>query len=78
MAANGGPYDVTLSFGYRVDHADEPTYEVRVAMSWEHAMTMVAVMQGQIEQYESQVPSLAAFREKIVETAEQVAAEGEA
>lgn len=78
MAAHGGPFDVTLDFGYRVEQTDEPTFEVRVAMSWEHAISMVAVLQSQIEQYEAQIPSLATFRDKLVDATEQVAAEEKA
>lgn len=78
MAAHGGPFDVTLDFGHRVEQTDEPTFEVRVAMSWEHAISMVAVLQAQIEQYESQVPSLASFRDKLIDSTERIPAEEEA
>ena len=67
MQAHGGPYDVTFDFGYRLEQKDEPTYEVRISMSWEHAAAINVLIQRLLEDYERQVPSIGTIREKTVE-----------
>lgn len=67
MLAHGGAYDLTLDFGYRADDQEEPVIESRVSMSWEHAVSMVVILERLIEQYESQVPSVGAIRTKLAE-----------
>ena len=59
MAAHGGPFDLTLDFGYRVDPNDDPELQVRVTMSWEHALAIVKVLQGLVEGYQTQVGPVA-------------------
>ena len=44
-AGHGGPFDLTLDFGQKVGDG-EPEYQARVAMSWEHAATLVLLIQG--------------------------------
>jgi hypothetical protein len=46
-----------MDFGSRVNE-EEPEYEIRVMMSWAHMKLMVAVLQQQIENYESQLGQL--------------------
>jgi hypothetical protein len=58
MAAQGGPFDITLEFGYRRIPDDDPEVQVRVTMSWEHAAAMVKAMQGMVDNYEQQVGKL--------------------
>ena len=67
MAAHGGPFDVTLDFGYRAGKDPNPEFDVRVSMSWEHAVSMVAILQRLIEQYESQVESLSVLRTRAAD-----------
>lgn len=67
MAAHGGPYDVTLDFGFRPDQETEPVYDARVSMSWEHAMSVVKILERLIREYEKQIPSLGAMRQKLDE-----------
>lgn len=55
MAAVGGPFDVTLDFGYRANPADEPEVAVRVTMSWEHVLSMVKALQVMVDSYEQQI-----------------------
>jgi hypothetical protein len=70
VAVHGGAYDLTLDFGYRPDDREDPIFESRVSMSWEHAISMVAILERMIDQYEAQIPSLAAVRTKLAETIE--------
>jgi hypothetical protein len=61
MAMYGGAFDVAMDFGARVGD-EEPTYDVRVSMSWQHFKLMVAICQQQIAAYEAQagpIPMLA-------------------
>ena len=58
MAAQGGPFDITLDFGYRVLADDDPAVQVRVTMSWEHAAAMVKALQAMVDNYEQQVGKL--------------------
>jgi hypothetical protein len=58
MAAHGGPFDITLDYGYRADPNDEPEIQVRVTMSWEHAAAMVKALRHMVDNYESQVGKL--------------------
>jgi hypothetical protein len=57
LAVHAGPYDVALDFGQRIDE-EEPEYSLRVAMSWEHAVSMVLVLQRLIAQYQDKLGSL--------------------
>jgi hypothetical protein len=57
MAAHASAFDVAMDFGHRVGE-DEPEFEVRVAMSWEHAVSMVAILQRLIESYQGSVGPL--------------------
>jgi len=77
MQAHGGPYDLALDFGYRADQDADPDYRVRVSMSWEHAASIVSILQRLIEDYERQVPSISAIRDKMVEAQEAAAAQEE-
>jgi hypothetical protein len=67
MAARGGPFDLTLDFGYRANPEDEPEVGVRVTMSWEHALAMIKAMQVLVDAYQEQVgaslPDLGPLRE---------------
>jgi hypothetical protein len=67
LAVHGGPYDVTLDFGFRPDQDTDPTYEARISMSWEHAMSVVRILERMINEYEKQIPSLGAMRTKLAE-----------
>jgi hypothetical protein len=58
MAANGGPFDLTLDFGYRARPEDEPEVQVRVTMSWEHTLAMIKALQVLVDGYEEQVGAL--------------------
>lgn len=58
MAAHGGPFDLTLLFGYRMDPATEPELQVAVTMSWEHAAVMAKALQVLVDNYEEQVGAL--------------------
>jgi hypothetical protein len=58
MAAHGGPYDLTLDFGYRAVPTDEPEVQARVTMSWEHAAAVVKALQGMVDNYQQQVGPL--------------------
>ena len=55
MQAHGGPFDLTLDFGYRVRPDDDPTVVARVSMSWEHVVSMLKVLQGVVDGYQRQV-----------------------
>jgi LmbE family N-acetylglucosaminyl deacetylase len=55
MAAYGGPFDLTLDFGYRANPEHEPEVSVRVTMSWEHAVVMIRAMRTLVDSYEKQV-----------------------
>jgi hypothetical protein len=67
MTAHGGPFDVTLDFGFRATQEDEPNWEARITMSWEHAISVVRILERVIRDYERQVPSLATIRVKLAE-----------
>lgn len=58
MQAHGGPFDLTVEFGYRMTPAREPDTQVIVSMSWEHAKAMVKALQALVDNYEQQVGSL--------------------
>lgn len=58
MQALGGPFDVTLEFGYRWDPEREPDPQARVTMSWEHAKAMAQALVQAVENYEQQVGNL--------------------
>lgn len=77
MQAHGGAYDIALDFGYRADQDVDPDYKVRVSMSWEHAASIVTILQRLVEDYERQVPSISAIREKMAEAQEEAAAREE-
>lgn len=62
VQAHGGPFDLTLDFGYRPNPATDPEFEARITMSWEHAVALAVILGKLIEQYESQVESLSALR----------------
>jgi hypothetical protein len=66
MAAHGGPFDISLDFGYRAEPEDDAEVQVRVTMSWEHASAMVKVLQSLVDGYQEQVgqlPNLERLRE---------------
>lgn len=67
MAAHGGPFDLTLDFGYRAQPDDEPEIQVRVTMSWEHASAMVKAMHQMVDNYQQQVGQLPDL-ERVKET----------
>lgn len=54
MAAHGSAFDIALDFGHRVKD-EPPEFAVRVSMSWEHAVSMVTVLQNLIEHYQGEV-----------------------
>jgi hypothetical protein len=58
MQAHGGAFDIAMDFGYRATSDQDPIYDVRVTMSWEHLKLMLGVLQGQIAQYEEQVGTI--------------------
>lgn len=58
MAAHGGPFDIALDFGYRVNPNDEPDVQVRVTMSWEHALAAVKALTVLVDTYQEQVGPL--------------------
>jgi LmbE family N-acetylglucosaminyl deacetylase len=66
MAAHGGPFDITLDFGYRIADGD-PDVQVRLTMSWEHVLAMVKALQKMVDTYEKQtgpLPDLERLREE--------------
>lgn len=68
MSAQGGPFDVTLDFGYRAAPTDDPEVGVRVTMSWEHALSVAKALQELVDGYAKQVgpiPDLTAKREEL-------------
>jgi hypothetical protein len=67
MAAHGGPFDLTLEFGYRLEPDLEPESQVRVTMSWEHALAMIKALGPLVDSYQEQVgplPDLSRLREE--------------
>lgn len=65
MRVWGGPFDLTLDFGYRADSEAHPATQARLSMSWEHATAMVKLLQSFIEEYENQagkIPDLEKLR----------------
>lgn len=63
VAARGGAFDLTLDLGYALpseslDQPSNPDWLVRVSMSWEHAASLIGVLQGAIQEYEKQVGAL--------------------
>ena len=58
MRAWGGPFDMTIDFGYRTDAEVEPATQVRVTTSWEHVASMVKVLQAFVDEYEKQAGKL--------------------
>jgi hypothetical protein len=56
--ARSGPYDVTLDFGQRVGADGVPEYEVRVSMSWEHAQSLLNILETLIDRFEETVGPL--------------------
>ncbi len=68
MAAHGGPFDLTLDFGYRADPGEEPEVQARITMSWEHALAMVKAIQALVDGYEQQVGPLRDLTELREET----------
>jgi len=58
MRAWGGPFDLTMDFGYRADPEAMPETQVRVSMSWEHALAMVNVVRALVDDYEEQAGKL--------------------
>jgi hypothetical protein len=58
MRAWGGPFDITLDFGYRADPEIEPATQVRLSMSWEHVAATVKVLQVLVDGYEEQAGNL--------------------
>jgi len=72
LKAEGGPYDVALEFGYKAGEA-EPVFPVRVAMSWEHAKSLLQLLDNLIEGFEervAEVPDVSKLENEI-EKAEQ-------
>ncbi len=55
MRVHGGPYDVIMDFGERVPGQEEPEWGVRLSMSWEHAVSMVAAIQRVVDEYQETV-----------------------
>jgi hypothetical protein len=64
VQAHSGPYDLTLDFGQTVV-ASEVEYDVRVSMSWEHAVSLVLVLQRLIENYQEQLGPLPDITSKL-------------
>jgi hypothetical protein len=58
MRAWGGPFDITLDFGYRADPEIEPATQARLTMSWEHAAATVKVLKALVDGYEEQAGTL--------------------
>lgn len=66
MSAQGGPFDITLLFGYRLDPEEEPEVQVALTMSWEHLKVAADALQGLVAQYEREVgkiPDLGLLKE---------------
>ncbi len=55
MAAHGGPFDVTLDFGFRAEADAEPDPQIQVTMSWEHALAMLKSLQTLVDGYQAEV-----------------------
>jgi hypothetical protein len=67
MQAHGGPFDLTLDFGYRATPDEEPEIQVRVTMSWEHALATVKALHVMVDGYQDQIgrlPDLEHMREE--------------
>jgi hypothetical protein len=67
MAVYGGPFDLTIDFAYRVRPEDEPDTQVRVTMSWEHALATAKALLTLVDGYQEQVgplPDLEKVREE--------------
>lgn len=58
MAAVGGPFDLTMEFGYRAHPDKDPEAQVVVTTSWEHAREMAIALTRMVEQYEKKVGKL--------------------
>lgn len=58
MAAQGGPFDITLLFGYRFDPEEEPEVQVALTMSWEHLKVAADALQDLVAQYQTEVGPL--------------------
>jgi hypothetical protein len=58
MQVFGGPFDLTLDFGYRADPEASPATQVRVTMSWEHGLAMLKVLQALVDTYEKEAGKL--------------------
>jgi hypothetical protein len=70
MRGWGGPFDLTLDFGYRADPEAAPETQVRISMSWEHAIAMVKVVKALADTYEEQAGKLPDL-EKLRQNAEE-------
>jgi len=70
VTAHGGPFDLTLDFGYRPGGETYDT-QVRLAMSWEHTKLLSEMLGQAVKQYEekvnSEVPSVPLVMEPEVE-----------
>jgi hypothetical protein len=64
VAVRGGSFDVSLDLGFAVpgDSPDQPApapeWLARMTMSWEHAASLMRILEGAIKQYEDQVGPL--------------------
>jgi hypothetical protein len=59
----GGPFDLSIEFGYVVPPGEgeapqPPIWQVRVAMSWEHAQALRDLLDAQLREYQNIVGEL--------------------
>jgi hypothetical protein len=59
----GGAFDMSIEFAYVIPPGEQeapqaPLWQVRVAMSWEHARALRGLLDEQIKKYESAVGEL--------------------
>lgn len=57
IAIQGGAFDLAIDFGQRAG-TDDPTFEARVFMSWEHAISLQAALTRVLDDYQEKVGRL--------------------
>jgi hypothetical protein len=65
---------LTLDFGFQPEQEIDPEFEVRISMSWEHALTLSRILDRVVAEWEKQVPSLMSMRMKLAEAENQILA----
>jgi hypothetical protein len=59
IAANGGPYDVTIHFYQRLgDAPSEIDPLISVTMSWEHAASMAQILGEMVTRFEAEAGAI--------------------